>query len=81
MLYVGEVGWDTFEEFLIIPRGGMNFGWPCFEGSRTQPRYDPKRFTAAGNDSILCSSARNAENPAQVTFPTLWWHQKDGDLS
>ena len=81
VLYLGDVGWDSFEEFLIIPRGGMNFGWPCFEGSRTQLKYDRVRSTAAGNDSILCNGGSNAENPAPVTFPTLWWHHTAGDES
>lgn len=81
VLYVGDVGWLSYEEFLIVPRGGMNFGWPCYEGSRTQLEYDQVRFTSARNDSILCSARENVENPARVTFPTLWWHHGDGHLS
>lgn len=31
--YVGDVGWDTWEEINVATRGG-NFGWPCYEGKR-----------------------------------------------
>ncbi|MEO6543495.1 MAG: PQQ-dependent sugar dehydrogenase, partial [Nitrospiraceae bacterium] len=35
--YVGDVGWDSWEEF---NRGrGKNFGWPCYEGMNEQPGY------------------------------------------
>ena len=35
--YVGDVGWNTWEE---INRGrGANFGWPCYEGNAPQPLY------------------------------------------
>src|SRR5262249_40282723 len=30
-LYIGEVGWSTYEE-IDVARGGENFGWPCWEG-------------------------------------------------
>lgn len=31
-LYVGDVGWNTYEELNIIKTGGSNCGWPLFEG-------------------------------------------------
>ncbi|MEP0847930.1 MAG: PQQ-dependent sugar dehydrogenase [Phycisphaerae bacterium] len=31
VLYVGDVGWNAWEE-LNLCRGGENFGWPAFEG-------------------------------------------------
>lgn len=31
-IYVGDVGWGTYEELNIITAPGMNFGWPIFEG-------------------------------------------------
>ena len=31
-LYIGDVGWLTFEELNVAPAGGFNFGWPLFEG-------------------------------------------------
>jgi glucose/arabinose dehydrogenase len=30
-LYVGDVGWATWEE-VDVARGGEDFGWPCYEG-------------------------------------------------
>ena len=37
-LYIGDVGWNTWEE---VNRGirGKNYGWPCFEGNLPQPDY------------------------------------------
>ncbi len=32
VLYVGDVGWVFWEEIDIVSRGGMNFGWPTYDG-------------------------------------------------
>lgn len=37
-LYIGEVGWNTWEE-VNVARGGENFGWPCWEGPEPQKLY------------------------------------------
>ncbi len=37
-IYIGEVGWYSWEE-LNVCRGGENFGWPAFEGMETMPGY------------------------------------------
>jgi glucose/arabinose dehydrogenase len=46
-LWVGDVGWDTWEEINRIADvdDGIaeNFGWPCYEGSDRQPAYDAGR--------------------------------------
>ena len=46
-VWVGDVGWNAFEEVnRIVDPGGTreNFGWPCYEGnnstSTAQPSYD-----------------------------------------
>ena len=42
-IWVGDVGWDTWEEINRIQNptaGVLNFGWPCYEGSGTQGQYD-----------------------------------------
>jgi glucose/arabinose dehydrogenase len=43
-LWVGEVGWDTWEEIDRIAdiddSVAENFGWPCYEGATRQPGYD-----------------------------------------
>jgi chitodextrinase len=32
VLYVGDVGFSTFEELNVVTAPGQNFGWPYFEG-------------------------------------------------
>lgn len=32
VFYVGDVGWTAWEELNVCYEGGMNFGWPLFEG-------------------------------------------------
>ena len=43
-LWVGDVGWNQWEEINRIASGGdgvtENFGWPCYEGSARQNGYD-----------------------------------------
>lgn len=43
-LWVGDVGWNTWEEINLIPNPlatqVRNFGWPCYEGAVPQPGYD-----------------------------------------
>ncbi|HEY3463612.1 MAG TPA: PQQ-dependent sugar dehydrogenase [Amycolatopsis sp.] len=34
----GDVGWNTWEEVSVVPRGG-NMGWPCWEGTHATPGY------------------------------------------
>ena len=39
-LYIGDVGWGTWEEINRIPVGDMtaeNLGWPCYEGNGREP--------------------------------------------
>lgn len=43
-LWVGDVGWNTWEEINRVPNASdataENFGWPCYEGAVRQPSYD-----------------------------------------
>jgi glucose/arabinose dehydrogenase/PKD repeat protein len=43
-LWVGDVGWNTWEELNKIPNATdgtfENFGWPCYEGGTSQSGYD-----------------------------------------
>lgn len=32
VLYIGDVGWDNWEELNIAGRPAVNFGWPLYEG-------------------------------------------------
>jgi glucose/arabinose dehydrogenase len=38
-LVIGDVGWNSFEEFSLSVGGGENFGWPLFEGLTGQSGY------------------------------------------
>ncbi len=31
-LYIGDVGWNSWEELNIVREPGVNFGWPIYEG-------------------------------------------------
>ncbi|MGZ5316080.1 MAG: PQQ-dependent sugar dehydrogenase, partial [Solirubrobacterales bacterium] len=37
-IYLGDVGWNTWEEVDHGP-AGTNFGWPCYEGNGPQPFF------------------------------------------
>jgi glucose/arabinose dehydrogenase len=39
VLYLGDVGWNTWEDMNVVIGPGRNFGWPLFEGSRAHPDY------------------------------------------
>ena len=43
-IYVGDVGWGSWEEIDRLPRaddaGVDNFGWPCYEGNGRSPAYE-----------------------------------------
>lgn len=74
-LYLGDVGWNTWEALKVAATGGLNLGWPCEEGPFSQPDYAAVDSTAAGNTNVLCDAQPSAENPLAGTFtpPTLWW--------
>jgi glucose/arabinose dehydrogenase len=61
-LWVGDVGWSTWEEIDRRPAGTSsvtNFGWPCYEGAARQPVYD-------GFDLNICENLYDAgtvQNP------------------
>ncbi|MGW5053648.1 PQQ-dependent sugar dehydrogenase [Actinokineospora sp. NPDC004072] len=56
-LWLGDVGWGTWEEINRIPDAtdatAENFGWPCFEGAARQSGYD-------GANLALCESLYSA---------------------
>ena len=37
--YIGDVGWATWEDLHVCYEGGMNFGWPIFEGGEPNTGY------------------------------------------
>jgi len=38
-IYVGNVGWNTWEEIEVVDTAGYNSGWPIFEGMDLEPDY------------------------------------------
>ncbi|WP_302467604.1 Ig-like domain-containing protein [Pontibacter vulgaris] len=43
-IYIGDVGWNTWEELDVITGPRMNFGWPVFEGMEAQTLYSTKKI-------------------------------------
>ncbi|WP_187264803.1 PQQ-dependent sugar dehydrogenase, partial [Pontibacter beigongshangensis] len=39
VLYIGDVGWHVWEEVSVATKGGMNFGWPIYEGLEPHEWY------------------------------------------
>ena len=39
VLYIGDVGYQLWEEVSVCDRPGMNFGWPLWEGLEPQAAY------------------------------------------
>ncbi len=52
VLYLGDVGWQNWEEINVVKNGGMNFGWPIYEGLEQQQYYFHKQIPN-----------KNAKNP------------------
>ena len=76
-LYIGEVGWVTWEEMNVGRTGGLNFGWPCYEGFGQQSQYQGATPSHAG-----CGTLGTSENPATVnTAPLASWHHSNDALS
>jgi PKD repeat protein len=70
-IWLGDVGWSTWEEIDRIRPGGAveNFGWPCYEGNNQQPGY---------RDANLAICTNLGAN--QVTKPYYRW-QHGGPLA
>jgi glucose/arabinose dehydrogenase len=66
-LWIGDVGWNDWEEINVLPAGGMavqNFGWPCYEGAGRQGGYD-------GANLNVCE---NLYSQGGVTAPYFAYH-------
>ena len=61
--YFLDVGWYAWDEINIGVRGG-NFGWPCYEGTPTQPAYQDQ-FPA-------CAQVTNVISPIAEFGPATW---------
>jgi glucose/arabinose dehydrogenase/PKD repeat protein len=68
-LYIGDVGWSTWEEINRLPSAAApveNFGWPCYEGAARMPSYDSANLN-------LCESLYSAGSGA-VRPPHYAWN-------
>ncbi|MCH7527459.1 MAG: PQQ-dependent sugar dehydrogenase [Planctomycetes bacterium] len=74
-LYIGDVGWGTWEE-MDVAYGGENFGWPCYEGVGQQSQYFNRTPAHSGCDTI-----ETPDNPGPLTPPIITWHHSDAGLS
>ncbi|HEX5922362.1 MAG TPA: LamG-like jellyroll fold domain-containing protein [Baekduia sp.] len=60
-LALGDVGWNTYEEFeLVPPVGGANFGWPC---------YEALHHTAGFSSRSECTAEYAKEGTAAADVP------------
>jgi glucose/arabinose dehydrogenase len=73
-IYVGDVGWGTWEEINRLPKADDasvdDFGWPCYEGVNKSPAYE-------GAGLNLCKQLYNT--PGSVTSP-LFTYQHGSDV-
>lgn len=81
-LWLGDVGWGTYEEINRFTTGPgqssvPNFGWPCYEGNTRQGGYD-------GANIALCESLYVQGNQSlggvssPVTNPVYAWPRASG---
>ena len=68
-VYVGDVGWNAWEEINHVPNASSlrNYGWPCYEGNQKQGSYDAA-------DLGLCESlyANPTSSLGGVTSPLTY---------
>lgn len=64
-LFIGDVGWETWEELDSAPGAGMNFGWPCFEAARASS------YQAIHPPLYGCNTFGTPGNPSWPTMPEL----------
>lgn len=75
-LYIGDVGWISYEDLNIARTGGKNFGWPCFEGFGPNSNYQNANPAHEG-----CASIGTPSNPSSHTPPALTTHHLGATLS
>jgi len=71
-IYLGDVGWNDWEEWDVITGPGFNSGWPCYEGPVQQAEYWPLGPDHSGCDSIGIT----LNNPSPASPPIAAWHHR-----
>ncbi|MFN0089594.1 MAG: LamG-like jellyroll fold domain-containing protein [Acidimicrobiales bacterium] len=69
-VYLGDVGWNDYEEIDVAAAGGESFGWPCWEG--------PLFFRNAYASLAQCQSAYTTHTPKA---PLHAWSHNGGGAS
>jgi len=73
VIYLGDVGWNDWEELDVISSSGFNSAWPCHEGPVVQSEY----ASAAQPSHCDCDSAGITPNdPRPFTDPLSDWHHR-----
>jgi glucose/arabinose dehydrogenase len=67
-LYVGDVGWGSWEECNVVAPGGGNYGWPCYEGQ------GGSAYTSANPSHHGCNTIGTSTNPGPLKFPVMMWN-------
>jgi glucose/arabinose dehydrogenase len=71
-LWVGDVGWNDWEEINRIPDASdataEDFGWPCYEGTGRQPGYDNQNLP-------ICETLYG--QPNAITAPFFTYKHSD----
>lgn len=75
-LYIGDVGWNTYEEISAAKTGGENFGWPCREGFAVNTPYSSVNLPTWG-----CASIGTPGNPGTLTPPLIAIHHFNANSS
>ena len=70
-VYVGDVGWSTWEEFDIITGPGMNCGWPVYEGHEINSQYNTKATTLQNLDEPNPLAGQTGCSRPNFTFREL----------
>ena len=69
-LYVGDVGWNLWEELNVVRAGGQDFGWPYREGARANAPYAALAPPYAGQTA-----------PGPLTDPALALYHPSADTN
>jgi glucose/arabinose dehydrogenase/PKD repeat protein len=73
-IFVGDVGWDTWEEINRLPAAADasvdNFGWPCYEGAEKSPRY-------SGAGLNLCKGLYSTGGSGAAVSPLFTYNHAD----
>ncbi|NOT33502.1 MAG: PKD domain-containing protein [Candidatus Eisenbacteria bacterium] len=74
--FIDDAGWFTWEETNVAVTGGLNFGWPCYEGFNPQNAYQGAVPSHHG-----CATIGTPANPSPRANPLIAWHHGDSLLS